>query len=170
MRTFCTYRSDHFYQPVLTLIVPHDRINALLRMSLLYFRDPSMQVALGLKHCNIKCDERLSNFAFNFTLVAPLHSGPGYTGQVLYRDATEVEAGGKAVQLDPIKPMLKPPGSIPLKLRYVRPLTAGRAKAKGLRIHAEAFLSGPLSNFAFNFKLRRYTAPKRQTTTCTVSR
>ena len=82
-----------------------------------------------------------------------LTSGPGYAGQVLYRDATEAEAGGKAVQLDPIKSMLKPPGSIPLKLRYVRLLTGGRAKAKGLRIHAEASLSLSLWT-AFKFCLQ----------------
>jgi len=45
-----------------------------------------------------------------------------------------VEGPGKAVQVDPIKPTLKAPGSMLLKLRY----------------------DGPLSEFAFNFNLRRY--------------
>jgi len=40
------------------------------------------------------------------------------------------------VQVEPMKPMLKTPGSIDLKLTY----------------------DGPRSNFAFNFNLRRYTA------------
>ena len=42
---------------------------------------------------------------------------------------------GRAVQVDPTKPALKAPGSKPLELIY----------------------DGPLSNFAFNFNLRRYT-------------
>ena len=42
---------------------------------------------------------------------------------------------GRAVQVDPIKPMLKAPGTILLALRC----------------------DEPLSNFAFNFNLRRYT-------------
>ena len=41
----------------------------------------------------------------------------------------------RAVQVDPIKPTLKPPGYMLLKLRY----------------------DGPISNFAFNFNWRRYT-------------
>ena len=36
-----------------------------------------------------------SNFAYSFNLVAPLNPGPGYTGQVLYRDATQTEASGR---------------------------------------------------------------------------
>ena len=39
------------------------------------------------------------------------------------------------MQVDPIKPKLKPPGKTRLKLKY----------------------EGPLSNFAFNFNLRRYS-------------
>ena len=42
---------------------------------------------------------------------------------------------GRAVQVDPMKSVLKAPGSMLLKLRY----------------------DGPLSNFAFKFDLRRYT-------------
>jgi len=42
---------------------------------------------------------------------------------------------GEAVQVDPIKPTLKAPGTQQLKLKY----------------------DEPLSNFAFNFKLHRYT-------------
>jgi len=43
---------------------------------------------------------------------------------------------GKAVQVDPVKHTSKAPGSKLLKLKY----------------------DGPLSNFAFNFNLRRYTS------------
>ena len=46
-----------------------------------------------------------------------------------------VEALGRAVQVDPIKPVLKAPGAMLFKVRYDK----------------------PLSNFAFNFNLRRYT-------------
>jgi hypothetical protein len=41
---------------------------------------------------------------------------------------------GRAVQVEPMKPVLKAPGSTHSKLRY----------------------DGPLSNFALNFNLRRY--------------
>ena len=44
---------------------------------------------------------------------------------------------GRAVQVDPIKPTLKAPGTERLNLEY----------------------DGPLPNFAFNFDLRRYTSP-----------
>ena len=43
------------------------------------------------------------------------------------------------MQVDPIKPTLKAPGSIPLKLEHEK----------------------LLSNFAFNFNLRRYNEEKR---------
>jgi len=46
----------------------------------------------------------------------------------------KLRAFGRAVQLDPMKPTLKAPGSKRLKLKYGK----------------------PLSSFAFNFKLRRY--------------
>ena len=42
---------------------------------------------------------------------------------------------GEAVQVDPMKPTLKAPGATRLKLKY----------------------DEPLSKFAFNFHLRRYT-------------
>jgi hypothetical protein len=42
---------------------------------------------------------------------------------------------GRAVQVDPVKPTLKPPGTKHLKLKSDK----------------------PLSKFAFNFNLRRYT-------------
>jgi len=44
-------------------------------------------------------------------------------------------ANGRAVQVDPIKPTLKPPGTKRLRLKY----------------------DEPLSNFAFKINLRRYT-------------
>ena len=43
-------------------------------------------------------------------------------------------AQGRTVQVDPMKHVLKAPGNVLLKLSY----------------------DGPLSNFAFNFNLRRY--------------
>jgi len=49
------------------------------------------------------------------------------------------DAHGRAVQVDPIKPMLKAPGYKRLKLNYDR------------------LLSILLSNFAFKFNLRRYS-------------
>ena len=49
--------------------------------------------------------------------------------------AQAVGAVGRAVQVDPVKPTLKAPGTKRLKLKYVT----------------------SLSNFAFKFKLRRYS-------------
>ena len=59
---------------------------------------------------------------------------------------TRLQAGdgqGRAVQVDPLKPKLKPPTNKLLKLRCVV----------------------PLSNFAFKFNLRRYTKATTATTT-----
>jgi len=78
---------------------------------------------LKLKHVKL-----LSSFAFNFNLrryIAALELA------LLYR-----EGRGRAVQVDPMKRVLKAPGTILLKLRY----------------------DEPLSNFAFEFNLRRYNA------------
>jgi len=47
---------------------------------------------------------------------------------------------GRAVQVDPVRPMLKAPGSVHLTLRY----------------------DGPVSNFAYNFILRRYSMVVRR--------
>jgi len=51
---------------------------------------------------------------------------------------------GRVVQVDPIKPVSKPPGTKRLKLSY----------------------DDPLSNFAFKFNMRRYTPARRTTTSC----
>jgi len=73
----------------------------------------------------------LRYFAFNFWFqiqLAPLHRGRVY--RLLRLQA--VSAGG-AVQVDPIKPMLKPP------------------ETKHLKLQCDELLS----SFAFKFKLRR---------------
>ena len=68
----------------------------------------------------------------------PLLRGDGHTGDgVPGRRRHAVGAGhghGKAVQVDPIKPTLKAPGTKRLKLKFDK----------------------PLSSFAFTFNLRRY--------------
>ena len=58
------------------------------------------------------------------------------TDGVLLRETLRESDLGRAVQVDPIKPMLKPPGSTLLKLTY----------------------DGPLSNLAFKFNLRHHTS------------
>jgi hypothetical protein len=62
--------------------------------------------------------------------LAPLHHGAEHEDRL--RD--EGEEPGRAVQVDPVKPMLKAPGCTRLTLYY----------------------DEPLSNFAFGFNLRRY--------------
>jgi len=72
-------------------------------------------------------DKPLSISAFSYQL-EPLHSGGrGPEGSV--------SGHGRALQVDPIKPTLKPPGAEHLKLKC----------------------GVPPSNFAFKFKLRRYS-------------
>ena len=60
-------------------------------------------------------------------------SDPGYDPGPL-----SAPAQGKAVQVEPMKPVLTPPGSMLLKLRH----------------------DGPLSNFAFDFNVRRYSTAR----------
>jgi len=71
--------------------------------------------------------------------VAPLHWGLDAAGtaalETLLLDQAEVMRPGEAVQVDPIKPTLTAPGTKRLKLKYDK----------------------PLSSFAFNFNLRRYS-------------
>ena len=70
----------------------------------------------------------------------PLGAGSGADSDGVYwvlrgAGAANGAVRGKAVQLDPMKPVSKPPGSVLFELRYVR----------------------PLSKCAFNFNLRRYS-------------
>ena len=68
-----------------------------------------------------------------------------------YFDQTSLKhflRNGKAVQVDPIKPTLKPSGAKRLKLKY----------------------DGPLSNFAFKFNLRRCTTARSTSTRCVSGR
>jgi hypothetical protein len=55
-------------------------------------------------------------------------------GGVRHTHGGVADGHGRAVQVDPIKPMLKPPGTEPLKLEC----------------------DGLVSSYALNFKLRRY--------------
>jgi len=83
--------------------------------------------APGTKRLKLKYNGPPSKFAFKFNLRC-------YNQAVLREGCLSVRLGG-AVQVKPMKPVLKAPGSMLLKLRC----------------------DGPLSNFAFNFNLRRYT-------------
>jgi len=114
----------------------------------------------GTKRSKLKCDIPLSTYAFNFNLrryslaLRRLGGRRGVDGR--RRDRGERVAGhhgghlggdaaagglgraqlqGRAVQVDPIKPVLKAPGTKRLKLNS----------------------DDPLSKFAFRFNLRRYT-------------
>ena len=81
---------------------------------------------LKLEHVKL-----LSNFAFNFNLRRYRGDDTEARGQEARPGA---ELRGRAVQVDPMKPRLKAPGTMLLKLRY----------------------DEPHSNFAFNFNLRLY--------------
>jgi hypothetical protein len=74
----------------------------------------------------LKCDKLLSSFAFNFNLRHYIAGAAG--GRALPGPR------GRAVQVDPIKPTLKAPGTKRLKLKH----------------------DEPLSTFAFKINLRRY--------------
>jgi hypothetical protein len=58
----------------------------------------------------LKCDKLVSKFAFKFQLAAPHHGGVRFQQEA-------VRFHGRAVQIDPIKPTLKPPGTKRLKLK-----------------------------------------------------
>jgi len=102
--------------------------------------------APGTHRLKLEFDGLVSNFAFNFNLrhyswdAMVVCTQLGYPTAYVYAVSSAYFGQGSAVQVDPIKPMLKAPGTKRLKLRY----------------------DVPLSNFAFNFNLRRYTkAPAR---------
>ena len=84
----------------------------------------------------LQYDETLSNFAFSFNLRR-------YTAVLLHI----IEPQGRAVQVDPIKPVLKPPGTMRLKLKH------GKL----------------LSSFAFKSNLRRCTKDNPGVVTATVA-
>jgi hypothetical protein len=58
----------------------------------------------------LKYDAPLSTFAFNFKL--------RHCIKVIVADLKELKVIGRAVHVQPIKPVLKAPGSVILKLRY----------------------------------------------------
>jgi len=98
--------------------------------------------ATGTERLKLQYDKLLSislQLCFQFQL-APLQlgvcSGRGAAHLVLclVGSGDPSHRHGRAVLFDPIKPTFKPPGCMLLKLRY----------------------DGPVSNFAFNFNLRRY--------------
>jgi len=88
--------------------------------------------ARGTECLKLVYEELLSIFAFNFSLrryskVLHLHRPPHHCRRAGFH--------GGEVQVDPMKPVLKQPGTERLNLEC----------------------DEPLSNFAFNFNLRRYT-------------
>jgi len=91
--------------------------------------------APGTKRLKLKHGEQLSNFAFKFNLrrYSPVQQQRAAESAVALALLT---GPGRAVQVDPIKPTLKAPGSKRLKLQHEK----------------------LLSNFSFNFDLRRYTS------------
>ena len=92
----------------------------------------------GIKRLKLKCDELLSSFAFKFNL-RRYNEGRGREG----RGGAHAAQHGRAVQLDPIKPKMKPPG-------------IKRSKLKCDML---------LSTSAFKFSLRRYSTGTAATTT-----
>jgi len=68
-------------------------------------------------------------------LTAPRLARPPLTFAISAPAGTSTPRQGRVVPVEPIKPVLKAPGSMLIRLRY----------------------DGPLSNFAFRFNRRRYT-------------
>ena len=89
----------------------------------------------GTKRLKLKCGHNSFKFCFQIQL-APLHQGAqGYCGGRQERAGSAAGgAQGRAVHVDPIKPMLKLPGTRPLKL----------------------ISDIPLSTFGFIFNLHHY--------------
>jgi hypothetical protein len=90
----------------------------------------------GSKHLKLKCDILLSHFAFKSNLRR--YNKLRAENSTLLQDIAAVNRG-RAVQVDPIKPKLKPPGT------------------KRLKLNCDALLS----TSAFKLNLRRYTAGAR---------
>jgi hypothetical protein len=84
----------------------------------------------GTKRLKVQYDEKLSIFAFKFNLRRYSEGREGRS------DRGSQGGLGRAVQVDPIKPMLTPPGTQRLKLKY----------------------DDVLSNFRFKIDLRRYNS------------
>ena len=111
------------------------------------------------------------NFCFQIQL-APLQRGGAAGGA----GGRAVADQGKALQVDPIKPTLKPTGTKRLKLKYdikptLKPTGTKRLKlkydikptlkptgTKRLKLKYDILLS----NFAFKFNLRRYTKEEEE--------
>ena len=134
-------------------------------MSLLYIRHPSMPVALGFL-LKLNCDETAFKLRFEFQL-ASLQPGPGYAGQVLYRDATEAEAGGKTAdynmyRVEPpsdccqfFKTCLEPDVVYRCSKSFIRLGGAGCSRVDCARLHILILkYDKPVSKFAFNFNVR----------------
>ena len=83
----------------------------------------------GSKPLKLKCDILLSNVAVKFNLSR-------YIMVYNHSFKSGLAGRGRAVQVDPIKPTLKPPGTERLKLKC----------------------DSQLSTFAFKFNSRRYSA------------
>jgi hypothetical protein len=87
-------------------------------------------IAPGPERLKLKRDKLLSTFVFKFNLCR-FTKGP--LQRAGHGDGGHAEPRGRAVQVDPMKPKLKPPGTKRLKLTY----------------------DELLSNFPVKFKLRR---------------
>ena len=111
----------------------------------------------GTRRLTLKSVELLSTFAFNSTCAATPRTtassreGCPYAWETLWWMMSYTTRGsvwllttwcaarGRAVQVDPMRPTLKAPGTERLKLQYEK----------------------PLSNFPFKFNLRRYRVGRR---------
>jgi len=90
--------------------------------------------APGTERLKLKYDIMLSSFAFNFNLRRYIMGRLGHLpGLCVLRVVARVQRG-RSVQVDPIKPTLKAPGT------------------KRLKLECDELLS----KFAFRFNLRRY--------------
>jgi len=93
-----------------------------------------MLKAPGTKRLKLICDDPLSDFAFKFNLRR--YNLYNFRRRCMNRGSCSGgHSHGRAVQVDSIKPKLKASGNKRLKLKY----------------------DELLSNFAFNFNLRRFT-------------
>ena len=99
-------------------------------------------IAPGTKRLKLTCDERLSDFAFNFNLrcYTMARSEPRTWTSLIVKGGRR----GEAVQVDPMKPKLK------------------AFFTKRLKLNCDA----PLSSFAFKFNLRRYVGGTTHAAVC----
>ena len=111
--------------------------------------------ALGTKRLKLKHDELLSIFAFNLDLRRYTVAGRGQHAQPRHARVRLRVAPGRPVHVDPMKLMLKAPGTKRLRVKYDKLLSRFAFKFNLCRYNLEpAAGAAPLPDAALGFLLQ----------------